>query len=962
MDALEFLTSDKKRQESAMDFLAGRSFTEKAIDFLTMGHMYGEYGPEKEVSFDAEGRMTRAEVPTGDPGFFSDPVTALAMGGMAGVKAAGGVAGKAVAAGREALGWVTGGGSEVPALAKAGVKGIVKAVETPALAETAAKRAGKQFAEVPVQVSAEKFLTESAPKVAEKTVPRVSETLPDVTDLSTKMEAGKVSDSLIPEIKGGATAELPKYAEGSAINLERLNTAEDVKVFINNRTREIEDKIGKTPVTWDQTRTQAEALGWDVKDIKKAWDKKGSFSAAEIDATRQTNINSIEKLHEAIKGLPYNQTTLTPELRAQFLDAMDLVKVTSQAASEAGRALNIHKRILEKDPSFTDASQMAKILRLIEGKGGKRTDQMIIAMRDLDFSDPKAINQFIYDYTKTKWEKLSDKAFELWMNGLLSHPLTHVVNTTSNALTMAYTYPERMLAAGVEAGRAAVTGTKRGIFLGETAQDIFSVSKGIQDGLSRSVTAMKKGDMAGKLDYRPGAFSESIEKVLPTRALLAEDAFFKGFVENAELNRLAYRQAAKEGLKGQAFQDKITDLLAHPTVDMLEAVAKRGEYLTYQKELGEIGKLVFKVRSTVPGLKYFVPFVKTPLNIAKFALERTPLNLPVLAAKAARGELKGAALSEELAKPLMGSMLATAAYQMAEQGLIVGGTPKQRAEKEEMLNTGWQPYSIKVGDTYYSFAKMEPFSSILGSVADMVQIEKKMSEDEKYNVAAGVMGAITTNISNKTFMQGFTNLLLMITDPGRYGKNVVKGLAGSVIPTVSAGVERAIDPNVRDTSSIGASLQARIPIAAEKLPMKLTVWGDPIERPGTATERFISPMQRSEAKGAPIEKEMLKIDLDIGYPPRKIGDTELEPDEYWMMVKASGAPAKQKLDSMVQAEGWDDLSNYKKEQKIRQEVNKWREMMQEWFAKKLYAEGRLEGIKTEKELRQVLNAMKVSVK
>ncbi len=451
--------------------------------------------------------------------------------------------------------------------------------------------------------------------------------------------------SLIPEVKGGATGELPKYAEGSAINLERLNTAEDVKRFINNRAKEAEDAIGKQAKTWNEIEAESIALGWDTKAIKKEWTRKGSFTAAEINATRQTNLNSIETLHEAIKGLPYDQTTLTPELRAQFLDAMDLIKVTSQAASEAGRSLNIHKRILEKDPSFTDASQMAKILRLIEGKGGKRTDKMIIAMRDLDFADPKAINQFIYDYTKTKWETLSDKALELWMNGLLSHPLTHVVNTTSNALTLVYTYPERMLAAGIEAGRAAITGTKRGIFLGETAQDIFSVSKGIQDGLSRFSNAMKKGDMAGKLDYRPGAFPESVEKILPTRALLAEDAFFKGFIENAELNRMAYRQAASEGLKGQAFQDKVTDLLAHPTEAMLEEVAKRGQYLTYQKELGEIGKLVFKVRNTVPGLKYFIPFVKTPINIAKFALERTPLNLPFLAAKAIKGELKGAALS-----------------------------------------------------------------------------------------------------------------------------------------------------------------------------------------------------------------------------------------------------------------------------------------------------------------------------
>lgn len=55
---------------------------------------------------------------------------------------------------------------------------------------------------------------------------------------------------------------------------------------------------------------------------------------------------------------------------------------------------------------------------------------------------------------------------------------------------------------------------------------------------------------------------------MPTRAMIAEDAFFKGIIENSELNRLAYRQATKEGLKGQAFKDRIVDLLSSPTEQM----------------------------------------------------------------------------------------------------------------------------------------------------------------------------------------------------------------------------------------------------------------------------------------------------------------------------------------------------------------------------------------------------------
>ena len=78
-----------------------RTFKDKALSFVTMGHVGGEYGPEEEVTFTPEGKMEgmeyakgkggktvpMAHVPSGDPGFFQDPVTAIAMGGVAGVRA-----------------------------------------------------------------------------------------------------------------------------------------------------------------------------------------------------------------------------------------------------------------------------------------------------------------------------------------------------------------------------------------------------------------------------------------------------------------------------------------------------------------------------------------------------------------------------------------------------------------------------------------------------------------------------------------------------------------------------------------------------------------------------------------------------------------------------------------------------------------------------------------------------------
>lgn len=749
-------------------------------------------------------------------------------------------------------------------------------------------------------------------------------------------------DSIIPEVRGGmVNPNRPRYAQGSSINLDKFNTTEDVKQFTESLTRRMEESIDKRRISLDETRNRAEELGWNAKDVVKQFKKKGAFTSTEMDAARQVNLNTLVELQDKIKNIPADQTSFTPEQRAEILDAMDLVKATSQASSEAGRALNVHKRILNHDPAFKRASQINRVLKVITDKGGKRTDALINALRTLDFNDIASVNRFIYYATTTPWSRATDRAFALWINFLLSNPMTHIRNTTSNALTFAYTYPEKALMSGIDYTRSKITGTKQERYLGEGKEALFSIKSGILNGVQRGLEAFKEGDFSTKLDYTQAIFPKEIEKYLPTRALTIQDAFAKGLVEQQQIARLAYRKAKMEGLKGDAFRERVIELSSNPTMEMLEKAVAEGKYLTYQKELGRIGSAIMKFRTDVPGLRYFIPFVKTPTNIAKFALERTPLNLPIIISKAIKGELKGGALSEELAKPLMGTILGYLTYELAKDGHITGGSPKSKAERDEKLSTGWLPYSVKVDDTYYSFAGLEPLASVLGMAADLYQIQDQASEDEKYNIAAGIAGSITNNISDKTFMQGISNLIMFASDPTRYGKKVINTLGGSFVPSVLAGISRSTDPYVRDVKDVKQAMMNRIPGVSETLPAKLTPWGEPIERQSKGLYGFLSPIQKSKEKGSLLEKELERLNLDIGYPSRKIGWVELSQDEYWDMVKRGGIPAKKKLDKLIQSPKWERMDDAERETKIKSIVNRNRDIARTDMFYKLRHEGRL---------------------
>lgn len=112
---------------------APKEWYKKILPYVTAGlvNLDSTTRPD-EVSTDPKtGKVIGINVPpSGTPGVFEDPAflatTGLVAGGM---RPAASLAQKAVQAGTEALGWVTGGASDVPALAKAAGKGAVQGAE-----------------------------------------------------------------------------------------------------------------------------------------------------------------------------------------------------------------------------------------------------------------------------------------------------------------------------------------------------------------------------------------------------------------------------------------------------------------------------------------------------------------------------------------------------------------------------------------------------------------------------------------------------------------------------------------------------------------------------------------------------------------------------------------------------------------------------------------------------------------
>ncbi len=556
----------------------------------------------------------------------------------------------------------------------------------------------------------------------------------------------------------------------------------------------------------------------------------------------------------------------------------------------------------------------------------------------------------------SKW----DMFIEYWINGLLSGPATHATNIISNAATIAWGIPERQLAAmySKEVRPSEAVAMLGGIleaqgdawrlawqaFKAEESQ----IGTGKLEGPARAITAD-----ALELTGVPGRAVDFLGSMirLPGRSLLAADDYFKSIAMRAELRALAkresFRAVTESNLTGQAARNKMREMeeriLANPPEDIEQAAKEYAAYVTFTRDLGEVGQKVQALANTPVG-RLVLPFVRTPTNIFKFAGERTPL---AFASNAVREEITagGSRRALALAKISLGAMTMGYIGSLAAEGIVTGGGPKDKSLRQEMMTTGWQPYSFKLGDTYYSYARIEPLGSLFGMAADAADLIGQLPQQEAEKLGAALVVAISRNMANKTFIKGLSGTLNAVASQDI---GIVKSFLEKELPTIlpySTGMSqltREIDPVMREVNSILDAFKKRVPGYSDTLPPTRNLWGEPILLQGGLGPDMISPIYTSTMKLDPVAEELVRLELPVGMPGKMIEGVPLTgpdgPWEYDALVVLQGAKPiigemtlKERLAETMHSELYKQASGGKdggKKVLIMQVVSAYRDMAQ----------------------------------
>ncbi len=754
----------------------------------------------------------------------------------------------------------------------------------PVVPETLVKAKPVELPEAPVAAAA----------IPEAAIPEAAVApTPEIAPAITPERVGEMRASAEDVIKGMAagTPEVPVPERIGTLKSSNFQTPDETKRFLSDVAKANKDFPEARRGT--MTIEQINELSKDV-NLKDILGRKISMplNAEQIQAAKSVVYQNTEDAVAKAKAW----VASGGQDPVAFQEAVDslvsntaFLETLQGASSELGRAM----RVLRERPSVDLSIAMKQLLE--QRAKGVSTEELIQSLATFD--DPASAAKFVGKIATPTWK---DKFKEYYINFWLSGIRTQTINLASNVLTAVSPLIEKPLEAGIGALRR----TPDRVTFREVGARVAGMRQGTREGLKLAAQAFKTGEAQSRvtrLDVQRNAIGGPVGEVvrIPTRLLLTQDEFFKSIARRGELNAQAFKKAFDEsGGNRQKLDELFTKYKEEPTEAMQKAAEREAEYRTFQSELGRTGKNFQRFLAQSPTASFFIPFFKSPANLLKYAAERSPF-APLSDRWMTEIKAGGRQRDEALAKLSLGIGATGALVSYALEGKITGSGPTDPKERAALLATGWQPYSIKVGDTYYSIGKLDPYATLFGVVADAVTAKDYMTEEEYQKALAFIPFSIASNIAQKTYLQGFTNLYESLAgdyaDITTVEKFIRDTAAGLAVPNLFRQAGAAIDPQVREANSIIKEVQNRIPVIRgntftiagtdydiNRVPNKLNVWGDPITRTGALpvagrptidqvgaiSFNLLSPVGMSTTTKDPFLKEIGRLQLGVA-PPKK---------------------------------------------------------------------------------------------
>ena len=720
-------------------------------------------------------------------------------------------------------------------------------------------------------------------------------------------------------------------SEDVYINFARIDTPEDIKKVMAELAQK--DAAGINQASRGKMTFEEIKLNAEQEDAFKVLTERRAgepLNAEQSFAARQLWAASAAKLQELSRLALENPSEANQfMLRKQMATHYAIQKEIIAARTETARAL-----AQWKIPAGAPEEMYQAMKAVLEDAGGDAITREM-AKTIMKYNEKGLVKELDKTIEGGFWAKIYDTWQEARIAGLLTNPTTHIVNFASN-----------MMNVGVAMVDDVFTAATAKMFGGETsaaAMDALlrfqGVIEGMKDGLRCAAKTIRTGAsdnvFATKFDAPPvirsetygldkdGFFGKGVDFIgkvirVPFAALEASDDFAKAVHGRGALYVNAAQKARNEifdgVLKKDGFKKRVAELVENPDAALLDAARKDAAYLTFTDDPSKTTKYLLGLSRINPLVRFFMPFIKTPGNVFDFSA-RHSVFAPISSKFRADIAAGGARAQRAIGQIATGTAISIIGMDLALNGLITGGGPAGE-ERRALMRTGWQPYSIKIGDTYYSYQRFEPIATDLSLMADMAEyltatryddVEYGENDNPDVPEMAAIMALKVGNaVLNKTYMSGMMDVVTAVAEPTEgKARKIAASVLTSFIPfansslAFSGAVARTTDPFSKDARTTMDAIRANVPGLSGKVPDRLDLFGRKISRAtgNFAYDMFI-PVRKSAESQDPIDREMLEQGAFVPMPNRKISlrggsvDLKYRPDLYNEYVALAGNELK----------------------------------------------------------------------
>jgi hypothetical protein len=794
---------------------------------------------------------------------------------------------------------------------------------------------------------------QAQPEAAHEAAPQAAPEVLHPADPALKLDvpADKAAD-VLKAINEGRFADVPNVLDDThrTIPWDQLSDGPALKNLFaaveDGIGRLIKDNAGVAPVSRETIVQLSKDIGGDVTALGRLY--SGVTGEGGLAARITAGYNMLTASARQLKDLAAKVDTLrpdTPEGAQALLDFQKqlnlhgaIVGQVRQSSAEIGRALWAHKQL----KSSSDVA-LSNLMDYANTPVGTSTLQKL-AKTITNAEDLRSLTNAADQVNGKGWWNV---VREIAQNGMLSSPKTQITNAAGLLAKSSLALVERYVAAGIGTGQrllgsqdaatfreawAHTTGMAEGIraawkLAAKSVQDENFVSQFSQP-TTRAIERSTEGRVGADL-----ALSQAINLVgkairWPGRAMGLLDHFSQAIGYQGDLSARAYVQAAAEadakgltaGAREEFLTSRMADLKANPTTELQEKAMDAGRYQAFLEDGQTPLAAIPQALNKVPLLKLIVaPFTHRPGNLLRQGLvdytPLAPLSQGVRDAWAAGGSDRSVAI----ARGVLGTSLLLEGINIAESGNLTGARLGSR--NTESLD-GIPTYSVKVGERWIKYDRIDPIGLWLGGAADLHEFFSRHYDptdeagtSKAQQAVQGVIQTLSTVAFDKSFLKSADQLVQAFgeRDPEKadalYGQFVASNVAKFVPFSGALGaVAQTIDPTQRSIKGgdFYDGVLAKLPFYSQSLPPRRDLLGRPME-----VQSAWNPFSGTTGNPDQMDQELSKLALKVNPPSRSINGFTLDPHEYDDVIsRATSSPIfggltlEQKLREETSSQQW----------------------------------------------------------